>query len=76
MTYFVDEHVKAGRFCSASEVLEAGIARLMLDTEPDVLDEQDLIDIQRSLEQMQRGEVIDSVVLHAQLRRKYLDGQR
>jgi Arc/MetJ-type ribon-helix-helix transcriptional regulator len=62
---FIDEQVKAGRFSSPTEAMEAGIARLMLDAEPDVLDDQDVADIQHSLEQIRRGEVIDAKTVRA-----------
>jgi hypothetical protein len=35
---FIEEQVKAGRFSSPTEVIEAGIARLMLDPMGDELD--------------------------------------
>ena len=35
---YVEEQVRAGRFASAEEVVEAGLARLMLDPLPDALD--------------------------------------
>jgi len=69
---FLDEQVKAGHFSSTSEALEAGIARLMLDPEPDELDAQDLAEIRQSLDEMRRGELIDGEKLHAQLRTRYL----
>jgi putative addiction module CopG family antidote len=68
---FIEEQVKAGRFTSSAEALEAGIARLMVDPEPDVLDEQDVADIQRSLAQIGRGEVIDAKSLHAEIRKRF-----
>ena len=55
---FVDEQVDQGHFPSRAEVLEAGLARLMLDPEPDELDASELAQIQRSLAQMRRGEVL------------------
>jgi Arc/MetJ-type ribon-helix-helix transcriptional regulator len=67
---FIDEQVKAGRFSSPAEAMEAGIARLMLDAEPDVLDDQDVADIQHSLEQLRRGEVIDAQTVHAGIRQR------
>ncbi len=70
---FIKDQVETGRFGSAEEVVEAGLARLMLDPALDVLDEQDQIDIQKSLEQMDRGELIDSSIVHAEMRRKYLN---
>ena len=69
---YVQEQVKAGRFHSAEEAVQAGVARMMLDPEPDVLDEQDIEDIKRSLEQIKRGQVIDATELHARLRKRYL----
>jgi putative addiction module CopG family antidote len=68
---FIDEQVKAGRFESPAEVLEAGLARLMLDP-PDELDEEDLAAIDESEAQIARGEDLDWKEVSAQLRRKYL----
>jgi len=70
---FIDEQVKAGRFSSSAEALEAGIARLMLDPDPDVLDEQDVADIRQSLDQIQKGEVIDAKTVHAEIRKRFLN---
>ncbi len=67
---FIDEQVQAGRFSSKTEAIEAGIELLMRDPELDVLDEQP-VDLQSSLDQMDRGEVIDATELHAKLRQKY-----
>lgn len=69
---FVDEQVKQGSFSSPTEVLEAGLARLMLDPPPDELDACDVADLSESLDQMRRGEVIPWEQLSARLRRKYL----
>ncbi len=69
---FLDEQVKAGRFSSASAAVEAGIARLMLDPEPDAFDEQDLTEIRQSLDEMRRGDVLDGEKLHRELRSRYL----
>lgn len=63
---FIADQVKAGRYSSAAEAVEAGVARLMLDPEPDA---RDLADLRESLGQMARGETIDARLLHAQLRR-------
>jgi putative addiction module CopG family antidote len=68
---FVEEQVKAGRFASPAEVLEAGLARLMLDP-PDELDDEDFAAIEESEGQIARGEDLDWKEVSAQLRRKYL----
>jgi Arc/MetJ-type ribon-helix-helix transcriptional regulator len=57
---FLDEQVRQGHFASHAEAVEAGVARLMLDPEADDLDEQDVEQIRRSLDQMRRGEVVDA----------------
>ena len=69
---FVEEQVKAGRFGSPAEVLEAGLARLMLDRRSDELDEEDLKAIEESEDQIARGEDLDWNEVSATLRRKYL----
>jgi Arc/MetJ-type ribon-helix-helix transcriptional regulator len=56
---FVDQQVKSGRFASMAEVLEAGVARLMVDSDPAKLDAGELAEIRESLAQMRRGEVVD-----------------
>jgi Arc/MetJ-type ribon-helix-helix transcriptional regulator len=70
---FIDDLVKAGRFTSSAEAVEAGIARLMLDPSPDVADARDVADLRESLEQVRRGETVDAESLHGALRRKHLD---
>lgn len=69
---FIDEQVKAGGFADAEAVLEAGVARLMLDPPPDDLDAEDLAAIAESDEQIRRGEVLDWKEVSAQLRKEYL----
>ena len=69
---FVEAQVKAGRFGSPAEVLEAGLARLMLDRRSDELDEEDLKAIEESEDQIARGEDLDWNEVSATLRRKYL----
>lgn len=68
---FIEEQVKAGRFASPAQALEAGIARLMLDADRDELDDRDVAEIQQSLEQIRRGEVIDASVFHAEIRKRF-----
>ena len=69
---FVEEQVKEGRFASKAEVLEAGLARLMLDPLPDDLDDGDLKAIDESESQIERGEDLDWKEVSARLRRTYL----
>jgi Arc/MetJ-type ribon-helix-helix transcriptional regulator len=52
---FIDDQVREGRFASRTEVLEAGVARLMLDP-PDELDAEDIAAIEEGLAQLDRGE--------------------
>lgn len=56
---FIDDQVKQGRFTSHAEALEAGVARLMLDPEPDELTPDEIIELRDSLAQMRRGECVD-----------------
>ena len=69
---YVDEQVKAGRFASPKEVVEAGLARLMLDPVPDELDVDDVAAIDESEAQIARGEDLDWAQVSAALRKKYL----
>jgi Arc/MetJ-type ribon-helix-helix transcriptional regulator len=72
---FIDEQVNAGLFRSAEEVLEAGLARLMLDPMPEGSDREDFKKLLISLEQEERGELIDGRELHATIRARYVDRQ-
>jgi putative addiction module CopG family antidote len=69
---FVEEQVRAGRFASPAEVLEAGLARLMLDPPADELDAEDLAAIEESEAQIARGEDLDWKGVSNELRRRYL----
>jgi Arc/MetJ-type ribon-helix-helix transcriptional regulator len=69
---FVADQVSAGRFSSPTEVLEAAVARLMLDPLTDEPDALDLKEIKRGLDQMRRGEVVDWKAYSADLRKKYI----
>lgn len=69
---YIEEQLRAGRFDSADELLEAGIARLMLDPPVDALDADDLRAIEESEAQIERGEVLDWNQVSNELRRKYL----
>ena len=71
---FVDEQVRAGRFASPAEVLEAGLARLMLDPAADELDDEDLAAIKESERQIERGEDLDWRAESQRLRDTYLGG--
>ena len=65
---YIEQQVRAGHFSSPAAVLEAGLERLMLDE----LDEEALVAIEESRQQIARGEDLDWKVLSAQLRKKYL----
>jgi putative addiction module CopG family antidote len=69
---YVEEQVRAGRFRSPEEVVEAGLARLMLDPPADALDDEDLAAIDESEAQIARGEDLDFAQVSAKLRQKYL----
>ena len=69
---YVEEQVRAGRFASPEEVVEAGLARLMLDPLPDALDDDDLAAIDESEAQIERGEDLDWAQVSAALRQKHL----
>lgn len=67
---FIDEQVRTGRFASPADVIEAGIARLMLDPEP--LTDEDRAAVARSEAAIAAGEVYDFRSVAAELRKKYL----
>lgn len=66
--------MKAGHFSSPAEVVEAGLARLMLDPEPDELDASDLAAIEESEQQIARGQDLDWREVRAKLLSCYLRG--
>jgi Arc/MetJ-type ribon-helix-helix transcriptional regulator len=69
---YVDEQVGAGYFSTPAEVLEAGVARLMLDSSINDLDAEDIAAIKESEAQIARGEVLDWKDASNQLRKKHL----
>ena len=69
---FIEEQVKTGRYASRTEVLEAGLARLMLDPVPTELNEADLAAIEESEGQIAAGEDLDWNQVSKRLRHKYL----
>jgi putative addiction module CopG family antidote len=73
---FIDEQVKAGKFRSADEVIEAGLERLMTDPESEDLSEEDAVALETAFGQIDRGEIIDGEQFHAHLREKYLNGKK
>ena len=69
---FVEEQIKTGRFASAEEVLEAGVARLMLDSAPEEIDDETWAAIERAEAQIDRGEGIPLNEAFERLRKKHL----
>lgn len=74
---FIEESVKAGHFRSREEVVEAGVARLMLDPPPEEreseeIDGERLAAIDEGLAQIARGEDRDFGEFAAEFRKKYL----
>ena len=69
---FVAEQVRAGHFSSPVEVIEAGLARLMLDPEPAEFDPELDAAIDRAQAEFERGEDRPFEEVAAELRRKYL----
>lgn len=70
---FIDDQVKLGCFASHAEALEAGVARLMLDPEPDDLNVEDVAEIRDSLAHMRRrGESEELADFARRMRDKFL----
>jgi Arc/MetJ-type ribon-helix-helix transcriptional regulator len=69
---FVDELVKSGQFASPTEVIEAGLARLMLDPAPEDLDEETLAAIDQAEGEFDRGEDRSFKEFAAEFRAKHL----
>ena len=68
---FVDEKVKTGEYRSTTDVVEAAIARLMLDPAPQ-LDEETLRALEEGEAEGDRGEIREWKDLKAELLAKYL----
>jgi putative addiction module CopG family antidote len=69
---FVDDEVKAGNFASADEVIEAGLARLMLDPASGDVEAETLAAIDEAEAQIDRGEGLSLDDAFARLRQKHL----
>jgi Arc/MetJ-type ribon-helix-helix transcriptional regulator len=67
---FVADQVKKGKFSSPDQVLEAGLARLMLDPQAEELDDDEVARLSEFVEQMHRGKVVDWREASAHLRRR------
>lgn len=68
---FVDEQVRLRRYSSEKELIEAAIARLMLDPLDPDLDEATLQDIIQSRKEFEAGQYEDFKDVAARLRKKY-----
>ena len=68
---FVAAQVKVGGYASADEVLEAAVARLMLDPEPQELDAETLAALEEGEAQLDRGEGISLEEAFDALRKKF-----
>jgi putative addiction module CopG family antidote len=53
---FIDEQIRQGKFTSAADVIEAGLARLMVETAWSELDEETQAAIDRADAQFDRGD--------------------
>lgn len=68
---FVDEQVGAGHFSSPAEVVEAALARLMLDPVFDELDDATIAAIEEGNAQIEWGEGIYFQAFAAEMRKRY-----
>ncbi len=69
---FIDDEVKSGKFASADEVIEAALARLMLDPASGDADAETLAAIDEAEAQIDRGEGVSLDDAFARLRKKHL----
>jgi hypothetical protein len=70
---FIYEQVKSGQFSSPEQVIEAGLARLMLDPPPEDSDEETLAAIDRAEVEFERGEGRPFKEFAAEFRSKYFN---
>jgi len=68
---FVEEKVRAGEYSSTREVVEAALARLMLDPQPEI-DDETLAAIEEGEAQANRGETRPWHEVRAELLARYL----
>jgi Arc/MetJ-type ribon-helix-helix transcriptional regulator len=68
---YIDDQIRAGNFSSPVEVIEAGLARLMLDPTPEPLDDETLAAIDEGDDQLDRGEGVPLEQAFKQLRAKH-----
>ena len=69
---FIEEQVRTGGYASPTEVVEAGLERLIVDLAPDALDDETIASIRRAESQLDRGEDRPFADVAAELRKKYL----
>jgi putative addiction module CopG family antidote len=69
---FIDEQVRAGHFSSATEVVEAGLARLMLDPEPAEVDPELDAALDRAEAEYKAGKCRPFEEVAEELRRRHL----
>jgi len=69
---FVEDEIKAGNFGSHEEVIEAGLARLMLDPAEGGLDPETVVAIDEAEAQLDRGEGLPLDEAFRRLRGKHL----
>lgn len=68
---FIEEEVAAGRFPSAQALIEAAVARLMLEGADDQVDEETLAAIDEGNAQIDGGQGIDLDRFAADMRKKH-----
>ena len=68
---FIEDEVKAVHYASADELIEAAVARLMLDPEDDEIDDETMAKIEEAEAQFDRGEGISVDEVFAKLRQKH-----
>ncbi len=69
---FVNAQIQAGRYPTAKDLVEAAVARLMLDPIDEELTPEDIAAIEESEAQFARGEGLDWEDVKKELRAKYL----
>ena len=69
---FIEDEVTAGNFASADEVVEAALARLMLDPAPEAEDAETLVAIDEAEAQLDCGEGVPLDEAFGRVREKHL----
>lgn len=68
---FIDDQVRAGRYTSPEDAVEAAIAQMMVDQTTIHLTDEDMVAIHESEAQIDRGESVEFDTFASEMRKKH-----